>query len=264
MNKRVKDSAIWLANTLYNRTARQSAARCRLPIDPFRAMNEYFDAVWVLTIARNANRRAYIDRQFQGLKFEYFEGVDGKNITESDPRVDFRQASETNGRAFKLNEAACALSHVSMLRAVVDRGLKNALIFEDDTALVARQAPWIPYCLERLPGDWELFYLGYRDGELRGYLREFQERFGRPRNAQEVVSRTVGRGLRTAAGHELIHAYAVTRQGALKLLEGVYPIRDVADGWIERKVLARQISAYISIPKIFVQQSDLGSSIHGS
>jgi len=264
MNKKLKNGAIWLANTLYNRTARQLSPRCRLSRDPLRAMNEYFDAVWVLTISRNAQRRTHIDRQFQGLRFEYFEGVDGGTITESDPRVDFRRASEKNGRPFKLNEAACALSHVSMLQAIVDQGLKRALIFEDDAALVAKASPWIPYCLERLPDDWELFYLGYRDGELRGYLREFQERFGRPRNAEEVVSRTVGRGLRTAAGHELIHAYAVTRPGALKLLQGVYPIRDVADGWIEEKVLTRKINAYISIPKIFVQQSDLGSSIHGS
>ncbi|MGA2642465.1 MAG: glycosyltransferase family 25 protein [Spirochaetia bacterium] len=264
MNKNLKNSAIWLANTFYNRTAKETPRLCQLSPDPFRAMNEYFDVVWVLTIARNGHRRANIERQFPGLRFEYYEGTDGKTITDSDPRVDFARASETNGRPFKLNEAACALSHFGMLQEVVDRGLKKALIFEDDAALIAREARWIPYCLERLPEDWELFYLGYRDGELRGYLRELQEQLGRQKNPEEVVSRTVGRGLRTAAGHELIHAYAVTLQGARKLLDGVYPIRDVADGWIERKVLARQISAYISIPKIFVQQSDLGSSIHGS
>jgi glycosyl transferase family 25 len=264
MNKELKNSAIWLANTLYNRMAKESPRHCQLSADPFRAINEYFDAVWVLTIARNSHRRANIERQFPGLRFEYFEGTDGRTITESDPRVDFGQASAANGRPFLLNEAACALSHVSMLEAVVHRRLKRALIFEDDVALVPKASPWIPYCLERLPNDWELFYLGYGDGELRGYLREFQERLGRPRNPEEVVSRRVGRGIRTAAGHELIHAYAVTLQGARKLLEGAYPIRDVADGWIERKVLTGQISAYISIPKIFVQQSDLGSSIHGS
>ncbi|MGA2612703.1 MAG: glycosyltransferase family 25 protein [Spirochaetia bacterium] len=263
MNAKLKNSAIWLANTLYNRLAKEAPPYCRLSQDSFRAMNEYFDVIWVLTIARNSHRRAHIEKQFAGLKFEYFDGVDGKTIIESDPRVDFYQASIVNRRPFQPNEAACALSHFSMLQAVVDRGFGRALIFEDDAAPVPRAIGWIPYCLERLPGDWELFYLGYRDGELRGYLREFQERLGLPGKPEEVVSRSVCRGLRTAAGHELIHAYAVTLAGARKILEGAYPIRDVADGWIERKVLTRKIKAYISIPKIFVQQSELGSSIHG-
>jgi len=261
MNTTLKNSAIWLANTFYNGTVKEAPRRCELSQDPFHAMNEYFDAVWVLTIARNAHRRAHMERQLPGLKFEYFEGVDGRTITESDPRVDFERGSARNGRPFKLNEAAAAFSHYCMLNSMVERGLRRALLFEDDAALVAKAAHWIPYCLEHLPDDWELFYLGYRDGELRGYLRELQERLGRPRDPGEVVSRTVGRGLRTAAGHELIHAYAVTLQGARKLLEGMYPICDNADAWYEEKVLKRQITSYISIPKIFVQQSDLGSSI---
>ena len=262
MNEKFKNRLIWLANGFYNRTAREAPRRCHLSEDPFAALNEYFDVVWVLTIARNANRRAHIERQLHGLRFEYYDGTDGRTIKQSDPRVDFEQASAANGRRFLPNEAACALSHVGMLQAVVDRGLKRALILEDDAALVPNARRWIPYCLERLPDDWELFYLGYRDGELRGYLRELQERLGRARNSEEVVSRTVGRGLRTAAGHEFTLAYAVTLEGARKLLQGVYPIRDVADGWIERKVLMREVSAYISIPKIFVPGSDLGSSIH--
>jgi glycosyl transferase, family 25 len=262
MNEKLKNTLIRMANGVYNHTSREAPRRCALPAEPFAALNEYFDTTWVLTIARNARRRAHIERQLAGLRFQYFEGIDGRTITETDSRVDFSAASEVHGRRFLPNEAACALSHAGMLQSVVDRGLKRALILEDDAALVAREARWIPYCLERLPDNWELFYLGYRDGELRGYLREFQESLGRKRNPEEVVSRTVGRGLRTAAGHEFTLAYAVTFQGAQKLLEGVFPIRDVADGWIERKVLTRQVSAYISVPKIFVPGSDLGSSIH--
>ena len=242
-------------------TAREAPRRCRLSENPFEAINQYFDVIWVLTIPRNAHRRVHMEKQLPGVKFEFFEGVDGKTITETDPRVDMKRGSVRNGRPFKINEAAAAYSHYCMLKAVMDGGFRRALLFEDDAALVPKASLWIPYCLERLPDDWELFYLGYQDGELRGYLREVQERLGRRRNPEEVVSRTVGRGIRTAAGHELIHAYAVTLQGAKKLLEGMYPICDNADAWYEEKVLKRLIISYISIPKIFVQQADLGSSI---
>ena len=262
MNEKLKNCAIWMANTVYNWTAKEGPRSCHLSKEPFGAINEYFDAVFVLTIPRNLQRREHIESQFEGLKFEYFEGIDGQTITEEDTRIDFYQASIVNGRKFLLNEAACALSHFALLKLVVDRRVKRALIFEDDAVLIRKNACWIPYCLEHLPPDWEFLYLGYKDGELRGYLREIEEHFGKKRRSEEVVSRTVGRGLRTAGGHELIHAYAVSIEGASKILRGAYPVRDVADGWIERKVLMQQLRAYISIPKIFVQQSVLPSSIH--
>jgi glycosyl transferase family 25 len=264
MNEKLKNSAIWLANSVYNWTAKEAPQRCQLSQTPFHAMNEYFDAVLVLTIPRNSRRREHIESQFEGLKFEYFQGIDGQTMTEEDPRIDFYQASIVNGRKFLVNEAACALSHFALLKSVVDRQLKRALIFEDDAVLICKNACWIPYCLEHLPADWELLYFGYKDGELRGYLREIQEHFGKKRRSEEIVSRTVGRGLRTAGGHELIHAYAVSNEGAQKILQGAYPVRDVADGWIERKVLMQQLRAYISVPKIFVQRSVLTSSIHVS
>ena len=151
-----------------------------------------------------------------------------------------------------------------MFQAIVDRGLERVFILEDDAVLLEGRKKWIPYCLARLPPDWELFYLGYRDGELRGFAREIQEFFGRRSDPAEVVCRSVGRGIRTAAGHDYTHAYAVTNAGARKLLEGAYPVSRTADGWLESKVLQRSLMAYTSVPKIFLQQEDLGSSIHGS
>ncbi len=258
----LKKVSIRLANSLYNATAREIPPVCSLPPEPLRALNEYFDAIWVLTINRNADRCEHIRRQFEGLRFDFYQGIDGRTLDESDARIDLRRASENNGRPVHINETACTLSHITMFQQILAKGFQRTLIFEDDAALVHDAAHWIQYCLERMPEDWELLYLGYGDGELRGYLREFQERFGRHRDPVEVVSRSVGRGIRTAAGHDFTHAYAVTFQGAGKLLEDAYPVRYTADGWLEQKVLQGKITAYITIPKLFVQQSDLGSSIH--
>jgi glycosyl transferase family 25 len=262
MRARIKESAIALANAFYNMSARKIPPLCRLPREPFRALNEYFDEIWVLTIGRNLERREHIKTQFEGMQFSYFEGIDGKTLTEEDARIDLKQAGVLSGRTIAINELACTMSHVVMFRSIAQRELKRVLIFEDDAVFVRNAGEWIPYCLERLPVNWDLLYLGYGDGELRGYLREFQERFGRRIDPLEVVSRSVGRGLRTAAGHDFTHAYAVTLPGAKKLLDDAYPIRYTADGWLEHKVLERKVVAYITIPKLFVQRADLGSSIH--
>lgn len=259
-----KDTLIDIAYGLYNLTARSLAPSSDLPSDPMEALNAYFDQVWVLTIPRNLKRQEYIRRELEGLRFDFFTGIDGAGIADGDPRILSEEAQRLYGRPLKKNEFACTLSHLQMFQAMVDRGIGRAMIFEDDAAFLRSRGRWIPYCLSRLPEDWELFYMGYRDGELRGFLRGVQERLGRPRDEAEVVSRPVGRGLRTAAGHDYTHAYGITLGGAKKMLEGAYPTRFTADGLLEEKVLSRKIRAYISVPKIFVQLEELGSSIHGT
>lgn len=258
----IKDAIIDISFGIYNLTAPRLPKTISLPSDPFKAMNSFFDAVWVLTIHRNADRQDFMRRQLARLYFEFFNGVDGKSLQEGDSRLDLGKAARINGRPVGTNELACTMSHLVMFQAIVDRHLERVLIFEDDAIFLPKRGKWISYCLERIPPDWELLYLGYRDAELRGFEREIQELFGRPRKSSEVVSRAVGRGIRTAGGHDFTHAYAVTRNGAQKLLADSYPVCHTADGWLEHKVLAGDMKAFICVPKLFVQQEKLGSSIH--
>jgi glycosyl transferase family 25 len=259
----LRKSVIRACFGIYNFFAPRIPPRLSLPSDSFTALGEYFDAIWVLTIPRNRDRQEFMKAQLNGLEFEFFMGVDGKSFRDGDPRLDLRRAETLNRRTVRINELACTMSHLVMFQAMVDRGLGRVLILEDDAVLLAASRKWIPYCLERLPSDWELFYLGYRDAELRGFMREFQELLGRHRDPAEVVSRGVGRGLRTAGGHDYTHAYAVTNAGAHKLLQDAYPVFHTADGWLEHNVLSRKVVAYVSVPKVFVQHEELGSSIHG-
>jgi glycosyl transferase, family 25 len=259
---RLREQTISAVFWIYNLFAPRLPVINTLSAEPLSVLGTYFDAIWVLTIPRNMERREFVRKQLAGLPFEFFEGVDGKTITEGDTRVDLRAAEVLNRRSVRVNELACTMSHLLMFKKIMELGLNRVLIFEDDTVFLKCRERWIPYCLSRLPADWELVYLGYRDGELRGFMHEFQEFFGKRKDEESVVSRGVGRGLRTAAGHDYTNAYAVTREGARKLLEDAYPVSHTADGWLESKVLSRKIRAYICVPKIFDQQEDLGSSIH--
>jgi glycosyl transferase family 25 len=259
-----KEIAIACAYSAYNFAARSLPRLHMLPKEPFAALETFFDEVWVLTIPRNKARQEAFVREFDGLHFLFHEGVDGKTIEENDRRIDYAQAVRNSGRRVRINELACTLSHVVMFEEIVRRGLERVMIFEDDAVFDRRMAKWVPYCLERLPGEWDLFYMGYRDGELRGFVTEAAERLGFRHASTPVVSRSVGRGLRTAAGHDFTHAYCVSLSGARKLLADAYPIRYTADGWLEHKVFCREVNAYISVPKIFHQLGALGSSIHAN
>jgi glycosyl transferase family 25 len=257
-----KKIAIAGAYALYNLTSRRLPRLRMLPSDAFGALKAFFDCVWVLTIPRNEDRQKAFQKEFTGLHYSFFPGVDGKTIVENDLRIDLQQAAKNNGRLVRINELACTWSHVRMYEKMVREKLERVMIFEDDAMMSRRNSKWISYCLERLPTEWDIFYLGYRDGELRGLLMELRESLGLRSDSDRVFSRTVGRGLRTAAGHDFTHAYAVSLSGAKKLLSDAYPIRYTADGWLEHKVLSRDLTALISVPKIFYQRVSLGSSIH--
>ena len=168
----IRESIISATSNAYNLFARRLPAGMSLPSNPYEALQTYFDAVWVLTIPRNTKRQEFMKNQLSGLTFEFFEGIDGKSLSEGDLRLDIQASHILNRREVRVNELACTMSHLVMFKAIIDKGLQRVLILEDDAVLLERRKEWIPYCLERLPSDWELFYLGYRDGELRGYARE--------------------------------------------------------------------------------------------
>jgi len=248
--------------SLYNVFAKRVPATRTMPSDPMAAFAASFDAIWILTIPRNLQRQEFIRRELKGLPFEFFTGIDGQSLTRDDPRLDLEECERRNRRTVKTNEIACTLSHLVMYQRILDEGLQKVLIFEDDAVFDTRKARWVSHILERLPEDWELVYWGYRDGELRGPWFELLEFFGKKRKPFPVVSRAVHQGLRTAAGHDFTHAYAITNEGARKLLEDAYPVKQTADGHLEEYVLAGKLRAYAAVPKIFLQQEDLGSSIH--
>lgn len=258
----LKETAVNVTYGLYNFFAPRLAPQSLLPNEPFESLRLYFDAIWVLTIPRSIARQDLIRKQFRGLDFEFIPGIDGKTLTETDPRMDLAEARRRSGRSVRINELACTMSHLAMYEKILSLGLKRVLIFEDDAVYLRSRGKWIPYCLSRLPVTWDLFYMGYRHGELRGFQRELQERMGRRNEADEAFTRSVGRGIRTAARHDFTHAYAVSRDGAQKLLQGAYPVSHTADGWLAPRISSGGLNAFISIPKIFSQNPGIGSSIH--
>ena len=92
--------------------------------------------VLILTLDPNGTRVAPLRRWLDErcIQYELFIGVDGRNglPPQWEAYVDRVAAQREMGRTMGDGEFACALSHMEMYRAVLERGLSGAIILEDD------------------------------------------------------------------------------------------------------------------------------------
>ncbi len=129
-------------------------------------------------------------------------------------------------------EIGCALSHAGVLRDIVGKGLPAALILEDDIALDGSARTWarrFRNAFADLPPSWELWYL-YRCFDIEHRVERISPR--------TVIPWTPQGGA----------AYAVTLEGARKLLAALEPVSSAVDRIYHEVVCTRMIEAYAASP----------------
>lgn len=96
-------------------------------------------AVFILSLEDAADRRAPLINAFQseGVPYEIWHAVDGRNglPAEYETLIDRPGALRYLGREMGNAEFACALSHHFIYRDILKRGLKMAVILEDDAII---------------------------------------------------------------------------------------------------------------------------------
>ncbi|BBL77333.1 glycosyltransferase family 25 protein [Methylomagnum ishizawai] len=179
-----------------------------------------FPPVWVVNLDRSPERRACMVEQLEalGLPFEIVPAVDGRRLSGADLAgvYSLERARQRLGRELAAGEIGCALSHLRLLRRMVDENIESALILEDDAVIT----PALPGLLARrdgLPTDCELLLLYHAGGEYSHWQRKTlapgwtARRFVRPPYC------TVG--------------YLATQAAARKILARAYPLHVPIDHW---------------------------------
>ena len=91
--------------------------------------------VFVISLTDSVGRRAAISRYLSILEipFEFVDAIDGRNglPSEYENQID-RDAAIKKVGFMSDAEFACALSHMKTYRKIIDKGIKWALIMEDD------------------------------------------------------------------------------------------------------------------------------------
>jgi glycosyl transferase family 25 len=171
--------------------------------------------VWIVSLQRSSERRLRIFGHLTslGLPFEFVDAVDGRNL----PARSLDDATGLPGRQLTAGEIGCSLSHLGICRRLLDSGLDEVIVLEDDVVL----DPAFVEAMDqrRDTCHWDLIHLHVGD----------------PRSAPVI---SLWNQQRLGARHRLVRlstpmdgtfGYLLRRSGAEKLLRGGFPVRVPAD-----------------------------------
>jgi len=98
----------------------------------------------------------------------FFKAVNGNNLSESEIRSVYNSAETKKniGRDMTLGEIGCALSHLAIMREVVNQD-HIALILEDDIDLKIDEV-MLNKLIRKFPSKWECMLLGHHSRYSRG------------------------------------------------------------------------------------------------
>ncbi|CAG8607271.1 23091_t:CDS:1, partial [Racocetra persica] len=195
-----------------------------------------FSHIYVLNLESRRDRREKLENLEKklNLKFEFFPAVS---------QDDENALKELEVETSVLNPAqiSCYLSHYKIYQSIIQRGYDSALILEDDVDFELNIASIISDTYRVLPSDWDIFFLGYCDStETQGQLLDGQ-------------SSSSPYTIRRSTMPVCTHGYAISRAGALKLIEYLNPITKTVDATILRLLQSRTINAFSLVPLAMVQ-----------
>lgn len=248
----------------------------------FDSLNNFFDNIYVITLKRSKERQVRINEILRGLNYEIFWGVDGskldlkkiRNAGKYDPEITTTKIPL--GRELTPGEIGCALSHLEVYKDIKSNGYQKALILEDDISVVAKTNSKLVQSLAELPQNWEVLYLGYLYNNnaitfpayLRIYLAYpllnllgFNKYSSRKMRCK--YPRPYSKNLELAGFHYGTHAYAVSNEGARKILAYQSPVTMAPDNALGMMCMEEAIKAFRVKERVFDQNRELATTITG-
>lgn len=254
-------------------------------------LNSYFDKILLLTIERNLKRLPEVRKNYNGLNFEVFLGIDGSKMNITDLQKKGEIALNINEIYLEdslkymnmsvgpllNNQIAVSSSHKKIYQYIKDNGFNKVLILEDDSIPVEKNLHYVAETLKEVPNDWELLFLGHiynNDfsfwGRLKYYhLVNFLYRIGVRTNFVMRKKRSYPTDfsslVKKQGGHIGTHAYALHGEGAAKLLEIQTPLTHAASDFLTMDAAAtNKIRAYTCRHMFFEQNMELPSSVYNN
>jgi len=176
---------------------------------------------YVINLARSLDRRAHITNELKktGLDYEIVTAVDGRDLDLSDRTI--VDPALTYVTQFLAGTAGAALSHLSAYRKIIDEGLDEALVLEDDVTLPADLGSLGDAVAGQLAGA-EVALLSYGSYGSCKLSREGSVNLPSSRLlALPIEIRMVNSG----------GAYIITREACERMIKCVLPVRVNPDDW---------------------------------
>jgi glycosyl transferase family 25 len=244
-------------------------------------VNRWADRTFVITLPRATDRQARIRDRLAGLEFRFADGVDKVDLDLAALVRDGLYDESRTRRAYRhtrdmsLGEIGAALAHRRIYEEVIRNGWRRVIVLEDDVVPLEQNLATLPAALGELPPGWDLCYLGYLKGERLTPARRFKlasyvalSRLGlcpwTPDEVPRLKTLPFSPNLRRAGLHTHAHAYAISLEGARKLLAAQSPIAFRADSLFSWVVVNGGVSAFVTAAKHFEQERVLGVTPAGA
>jgi glycosyl transferase family 25 len=190
--------------------------------------------VFVISLTDAGERRARISEQLSALSipFEFVDAIDGRSglPAQYERMIDRAGTLVQERRGMSDAEYACALSHMSVYKRILDQNLPGAIVLEDDAILGAGFAA---YRGARAYEHGDLIQLDYKDARLWRWAKA----------AKRFPEFTL---MPMAKPGMLTTGYSVTSAGAKHLYTYGLPLRSPADWPCD----VSAITTYLTIPRL--------------
>lgn len=236
------------------------------------ALRSFHDRVYVVTHPGAIERQEAVSVELGRGNFEFVFGIDKATVTKEeliDSRIydeELAIRTDRHGRAMTLGHVCCALGHRRAYERMIEEGCERVLIFEDDVFGMQFGEDEIEIALGNIPADAELIYWGWRGGRFRPPLGLVQQAIFHARRAvglerfnHRMISnfymRRYNEHFHVSSANFLLHAYTITRNAAVRLIEMNTPICLNADHAPIHAILNGDIRGYVSARQFFGQRS---------
>ena len=238
----------------------------------FKYLNEYYDKIYVVSIAAAESRRSLFEQRFKGLNYRFFFGSDKHEFNREEAEKSGMFSEELArhhhrfGKTMKLGEIACSLSHRYIYEEMIKNNYSRVFIFEDDAVPNPGLLINIPAILSEIPPGCELLMWGWdKNGEIppgafmKKIVYHIKHGFGSLKWNHKMISNLYARPfsphLKKAGFHDYTYAYALTITAAEKLIKMQTPVQYIADNLLAHAATNEVVKSYIAYPKLFLHDS---------
>lgn len=248
----------------------------------FTILNNFFNHIYVISLKRSVKRHRLLQKNLDGLQYSLFWGADGKEIDIEKLMADklfhpgiSRLLNKRDGKRIDNmtpSKIGCALSKNMVYKDILKNNFQNALILEDDVLFDVEKYERLKRSLAEVPDNWDLLFLGYWSHTNPVPLKE-KIKMSVLINLSKLLikydtndiynryPRHYSDHLDKSGRHFGSHAYAVSNEGAKKILKYSDPVTQFGDNILGELCNYEWLNAYNLKLPVAYQNRFLDSTI---
>lgn len=201
-----------------------------------KSLNNFFTYVSVITLPK---RKEYITKTLASMNIKItnlFDAILGENLNKADL---VKQKIITQDSTLRINEIACALSHLSVIKNFYNSSnySDTLFIFEDDIEYNADYYDKLEEIMNTVPKDWEFLQFGHCWNNCLTMTKVESTKY-----------------LFITSNPLCGDSYAITKQGAKKILDNIGIIgNDAIDVIMKNLMNDKKLKLYTVYPRVFNQ-----------